>query len=394
MAVSVPGRAPVAGAGDLFQLLRDGHARTRSELADMTGMARSTISSRVEHLLGSGLVAPAGEAASTGGRPPARFAFNPAARLVVAADLGVTHGVVELTDLAGTVLAQHREPIRIDDGPEHVLRWVTRTASRLVGEVGRPVTDVVGTGIGVPGPVEHGSGRPVSPPIMPGWDGADVPALVGAHLPGTVLVDNDVNLMALGEHATGWAHAPHLLFIKVATGIGAGVVSNGDLNRGAVGAAGDLGHVRVPTGNDTPCPCGNTGCLEVVAGGRAIATSLQAAGVPASGSEDVVALVQSGSVPAVRAVRQAGRDLGEVLATCVSLLNPSVIVVGGSMARVGEHLLAGIREVVYGRSLPLATQALRIVPSRVAERAGVVGACTMVVRHTLSPDVVDATGLL
>ncbi|MFC0715942.1 ROK family protein [Cellulomonas biazotea] len=378
------------GVGEMFQLLRDGQPRTRSDLATLTGQARSTIAARVDALLGSGLVAPAGEATSTGGRPPATFAFNPAARVVLAVDLGATHARLAVTDLAGTVLAEHSEQIAIADGPAPVLDRVAELGHLLLDKADRQAEDLVSVGVGLPGPVEHSTGRPINPPIMPGWDDADVPGHLGRRLHVPALVDNDVNIMALGEHATAWRTVDHLLFVKVATGIGAGIISDGAIRRGAQGAAGDLGHIAVPGGLDLPCRCGNTGCLEAVASGPAIATALQAQGLDARSSADVVALVRSGDLAAGREVREAGRHIGEVLAACVSMLNPSMIVIGGVVADAGEHLLAGIREVVYRRSLPLATQHLRIVTSRTGARAGVLGAATMAAEHVLSPAAIDA----
>jgi predicted NBD/HSP70 family sugar kinase len=378
------------GAGEMFQLLRDGQPRTRADLAAVTGQARSTIAARVDALLASGLVAPAGEASSTGGRPPATFAFNPGARTVLAVDLGATHARLAITDLSGSVLAEHAEPLTIAAGPGPVLDRVAAIAAKLGEESGRPAGDLVSVGVGLPGPVEHSTGRPINPPIMPGWDDADVPGHLGKLLGVPVLVDNDVNVMALGEHATVWPRVDHLLFVKIATGIGAGIISDGDIRRGAQGAAGDLGHVAVPGGRDLPCRCGNTGCLEAVASGQAIANALREQGLDVETSADVVALVRAGDLAASHAVRQAGRDIGGVLAACVSLLNPSMIVVGGVLADAGEHLLAGIREVVYRRSLPLATQHLRIVPTRTKGRAGVLGASAMAASHVLSPAAIDA----
>ncbi|QTE28710.1 ROK family transcriptional regulator [Pengzhenrongella sicca] len=379
-----------AGIGELFQLLRDGQPRTRADLAQETGQSRSTVATRVDQLLASGFVAAAGEASSTGGRPPATFAFNPAARIVLAIDLGATHARVAVTDLAQHVLAEVNEPIAIAQGPEPVLARVAAVGATLVARAGRTLADLVSVGVGLPGPVAHSTGRPIDPPIMPGWDDADVPAHLGGLLGSVVLVDNDVNLMALGEHAAVWPDVDHLLFIKVATGIGAGIISDGRIRRGAQGAAGDLGHIAVPGGPEVACRCGNTGCLEAIASGQAVADALRAEGLDVATSADVVALVRAGDRAASLAVREAGRDIGKVLATCVSLLNPSVIVVGGVVAGAGEHLLAGIREVVYRRSLPLATQHLRIVTTRTAGRAGVLGASSMATEHVLSPAAIDA----
>ncbi|QGQ19951.1 ROK family protein [Cellulomonas sp. JZ18] len=378
------------GVGDLLQLLRDGRPRTRSDLAAVTGQARSTVAARVDALLATGLVAPAGASSSTGGRPPATFAFNPAAEVVLAVDLGATHARLAVTDLAGTVLAEHGEAIAIADGPDAVLHHVADLGRRLLQEADRPGSDLAAVGVGLPGPVEHATGRPINPPIMPGWDDADVPGVLGGLLDAPVLVDNDVNIMAVGEHSTCWSGVADLLFVKVATGIGAGIITDGRIRRGAQGAAGDLGHIAVPGGSDRPCRCGNTGCLEAVASGQALAADLAARGLPTATSGDVVGLVRAGDLAASAALREAGRSIGAVLAATVSMLNPSVIVIGGRVAEAGEHLLAGIREVVYARSLPLATQHLRIVASRTGERAGVLGASAMAAEHVLSPAAVDA----
>src|SRR6478672_1781365 len=388
--VMTASRPASLAAGDLFQLLRNGDGRTRSELADLTGLARSTIAARVDELIASGLVAAAGEARSSGGRPPTRFAFDPHARVVLAADLGATHATLAVTDLGAGVIGELTEPIEIADGPDLVLSRLWTIWSTILTGAGRSADDVAGVGIGVPGPVEFATGRPTNPPIMPGWDGFDVPAFVHRFVDAPVLVDNDVNLMALGEFDEGWREVRHLLFVKVATGIGAGIVADGRLNRGAQGSAGDLGHVQVPGGYDTECTCGNVGCLEAVAAGPAIAARLRARGLDVDSTAGVVDLIRSGNAVALQEVRQAGRTIGSVLATCVNLLNPSVVVIGGPLAEAGEHLLAGVREVVYHRSPPLATQHLRISPSHTGSRAGVRGASAMVIQSVLSPESVDA----
>jgi predicted NBD/HSP70 family sugar kinase len=220
---------------------------------------------------------------------------------------------------------------------------------------------------------------------MPGWDRFDVPAYIRRRFDVPVLVDNDVNLLALGEHATVWRHEDDLLFVKVATGIGAGIISGGRLQRGAQGSAGDLGHVRVPFSSRTPRHGDADADLEALASGPGIARALSAVGVPAVTSSDVVELARIGDARATEAIRQAGRELGEVLATAVNILNPSVIVIGGSIARAGEHLIAGVREVVYGQSTPLATRHLTITESRAGEAGGVIGAATMLIQYLLEP---------
>ena len=262
--------------------------------------------------------------------------------------------------------------------------------TELLTQINRDPRDLAAIGFGLPGPVEHDTGKPSNPPIMPGWDDFDVPNYVQRTFNVPVLVDNDVNIMALGERAASWPDADNLIFLKVATGIGAGIISSGVLQRGDRGIAGDVGHIRVTRGAGVFCRCGNEGCLEAIAGGPAIAAQLIPEGPSADSLTVVVALVRSGDLAAILAVRQAGKDIGEVLNMCVSIINPSVIVIGGSMAEVSEHLIAGIREVVYARSQPLATQNLTIAPSRTGPEAAILGASLMAADFVLSPKNINA----
>jgi predicted NBD/HSP70 family sugar kinase len=379
----------IAGAGALLKILRDGQARTRAELVQLTGLARSTLAQRLEALLSQQWIIPTEEAISSGGRPAIAFTFNRAARVVLAADLGATHARLVITDLGTKVLAERAAEISIDRGPEETLAWLQSTFEEMLAETGHDLDEVCGIGVGLPGPVEHSSGRPVNPPIMPGWDGFPVPEWLGSRLGAPVLVDNDVNIMALGEHWAARPEADHLIFVKIGTGIGCGIISDRRLHRGAQGAAGDIGHIRVASALETVCRCGNVGCLEAVASGSAMAARLCANGVEASDSRDVVRLVRGGNTQAVQLIRQAGREVGDVLASIVNFFNPSVIVVGGDIAEAGEQLLAGLREVIYSRSLPLATQHLTITASELGDRAGVIGAAVMVIEHVLAPSSVD-----
>ncbi len=374
--------------GQLLRLIREGLAVTRPRLVEYTGVSRSVIAQRIDALLDAGLIVEDGASASTGGRPAARVRFNHDAGRVLVADLGATHGRVAVTDLAGTVLAEEPADRSIADGPGVVLDWLQDRFEALLDSVGRD-RPLWGIGIGVPGPVEHAAGRAVSPPIMPGWDGYPIPEHLSEYgVP--VLVDNDVNIMALGEYWTNWRHSvDDLLFIKVGTGIGCGIVVSGHLHRGAQGAAGDFGHVRVHGYDEAICTCGNTGCVEAVASGQAVADRLAAAGYDTPTARAVVREVLSGDSEATRAVREAGRVLGQVIASAVNFFNPSVIVIGGDVANAREQLLAGVREVVYQRSLPLATRHLRLVPAQLGDGAGVRGASVMVVERILAPAAVD-----
>ncbi|MGH3345404.1 MAG: ROK family transcriptional regulator, partial [Nocardioides sp.] len=278
---------------DVFDLLRDGQPRTRAQLAEITGLARSTIAARIDVLLRLGLVAPYGDGVSTGGRPPSLLALNPGAWVVAGIDLGATHATAALADLAGTILVERRADLDIAAGPEEVLTWVEGVVADLLEEARRPVSELAAIGMGLPGPVEHSTGRAINPPIMPGWDRYDVPAHLQRAFDVPVLIDNDVNIMALGERHAHLSDVDDLVLIKVATGIGAGIVSGAALQRGAQGTAGDLGHVRVARAGDTVCRCGNVGCLEAIAAGPALAAALREHGLDVADGHGVVELVRA-----------------------------------------------------------------------------------------------------
>lgn len=381
--------SPVAhrpgSAGEILDILRDGRARTRRDLALLTGQARTTVAQRLGVLMEAGLVRPTDEAAATGGRPSAAFEFSHDSRLVLAVDLGANHATYGIADLNGDVLASRTDAVRIDDGPQAVMSLVFERLDQLLADPRAAGREVLAAGVGLPGPVDQHTGRPTSPPIMPGWDGYDLRSVLSRRYGCPVFVDNDANVLAIGERAVSWPHVDDLMFVKVATGIGAGVISGGRLLHGAQGAAGDLGHVHCQAAGERPCRCGNRGCLEALAGGMSIAATLTEQGVPAGSPSDLVALVRSGNLETVHALREAGRALGEVLATCTALFNPRVIVIGGEIVEVGEPLLAGVRESVYSRALPLASRDLRVVVTTSGPLGGVLGAARMALDAVFAP---------
>jgi len=385
---------PVSGTGSpgqVLQLIRAGRARTRNEVVGVTGLSRSTVMQRVGLLLDAGLLLEQPDGGhSTGGRRPAALAFNERVGVVLAADLGATHGRLAVSDLAGAALAEREEHIRIADGPGPVLEWVAATLEALLAEAGQGSADVLALGIGVPGPVEVALGRPETPPIMPGWDAYPVADALSERFGAPVFLERDVNAMALGEHRRHWHELSHMVFVKVATGIGAGLICRGELLRGNHGRAGDIGHIRAITASDVICTCGNRGCVGALASGSAVTRQLREAGIDVASIPDVVELVKGGHAVAVHHVREAGRVLGAALAAVVSVVAPSAIVVGGEMAEAPGPLLAGIRESIYQRSSPLATRELRILLSRLGPRAGVVGATTLALEDILAPANVDA----
>ncbi|MDP9145433.1 MAG: ROK family protein, partial [Actinomycetota bacterium] len=349
---------------------------------------RSTVAQRIDALMSAGLVVEVGGAPSTGGRPPSLLGFNAEAGLVLAADLGATHSRVAVCNLLAETLAETTAEIDINSGPEAVLGWLEETFDGLLAEMGRSAREVRGIGVGVPGPVDFSHGMAVNPPIMAGWHMYPIKRRLTERHGVPVLVDNDVNVMAFGEY---WVMDPKVddfIFVKVGTGIGSGLILGGVLHRGANGAAGDIGHMRA-TSDDVICRCGNNGCLEASAGGGALAAHLRTLGHNTQGSRDVVRLLEKGNKDATRAVRQAGRLIGQVLASMVNLLNPSLILIGGDLARAEQPLLAGIREVVYQRSTTLSTTDLSISTSSLLGRAGVTGAAALAIDHILTPRAVD-----
>ena len=388
MATSAAARR-LASLSELACLVADGAATTRSTLMNATGLSRAAIAQRVDLLIERGVLVEAGPAAVERGRPPFTLDLASDQVLVAGVDLGATHGRLALTTLGGRVLAESARELDINEGPERILGLVREDLARLCAEAGRGTAALRAIGIGVPGPVESVTGTVVRPPIMQGWDGHRVPAFFEDGFAAAVLVDNDVNMMAFGEYVHR-RESEHLLYIKVGTGIGCGIVSGGVPHRGASGAAGDIGHIRLPGHDEAPCHCGNTGCVEAVASGSALAAALRAEGLEAHHAGDVVRLVSEGHPVARRQVRLAGQRLGEVLASLVSFHNPDTIVIGGVLAQLHEDLLADIRGVIYRRALPLATRSLKIETSVLGEHAGVVGSARLAARHLLSPSGIGA----
>ncbi|MFI6298622.1 ROK family transcriptional regulator [Nonomuraea sp. NPDC050790] len=372
-------------AGQMLQLIRNGSCRTRKELIEFTGLSRSTITDRVDRLIEAGYIHESGVAISGGGRPPSVLDIDATNRFALVADLGAGHARVALTDLAARPLAEEHTEIRIELGPEPVLSWVRQAFQRLLDRTGHARDRVCGIGVDLPGSVDHTSGRAIRSFLMPGWDEYPIAEAIGAGFDVPILVENDAKAMALGEWWRHWRETPSLLLIKVSTGIGAGIVIDGQIYRGVEEAAGNIGHVRLRESDDRVCTCGSRGCVASLASGHALAADLGQVS-----SRDVVRLVQAGDPTAIARTQEAGRTLGIVLATAVSLLNPGVLVLAGDMAETREHYLTGIRESVYRRSLPYTTRNLDIVTSTLGDRAGVVGTAVIVTEHVLSPDAVDA----
>lgn len=377
-------------AGHLLELIRTGRARTRRELLTSTGLSRSTVAARLDQLVGAGYLRESGVETGSRGRPSTVLAFDDAHGAVLAADLGATHARAALCDLAGRTLGEVAQNLRISNGPDAVLEWLEAQWRKLLGASGLDAGRVVGLGVGVPGPVDFTTGRPIRPPIMPGWDDYPVRDRLEQTFGVPGFVENDANVMALGEFHAGLSSCPSLLFVKVATGIGAGMVVEGRLVRGVNGGSGDIGHVRISDAGTGPvCACGARGCLAASASGSALARRLREIGLSAETSRDAVGLAQAGDPHAIALIREAGLLLGDVLATAVSLLNPQILMVGGDLVRAQEHFMVGLQERLYQRTQPLATRDLRIMTSSLGDRAGAVGAARLVIEEVFAPAAVD-----
>ena len=390
------------GAQYLAQVItyvRKARSVTRPEIAASTGLSRTLATKYIDVALELNLLQSGEVGQSTGGRAPRLLNFNSHAGAILVAELGATGFNVAASDLNGNLLGNTFTRVEISEGPEAVLSMVESSFDDLVASL--KIRNLWGIGIGVPGPVEFATGLPISPPIMPGWDKYPVRERFSTRYKAPVWVDNDVNLMALGEHAL--RNDPitnELIFVKIGSGIGAGILTHGQLHRGAQGCAGDIGHIALPSKENVQCRCGNLGCLEAVSGGLAlirdaeIATSNNKSDYLGARKktkrridvQDVIEGSNNGDRWCVERVVKVGSDLGSVLATLVNFHNPSLIVLGGSVSAAGDKLLASIRETVLSRSLPLATRDLQIRISDFPIESGLVGAVEMVINELFSSE--------
>ncbi|MGP4014812.1 ROK family transcriptional regulator [Saccharopolyspora sp. 5N708] len=378
----------------LLTSLRFNGPQVAAELAAQVSLSRSKIGQELARLQELGFVERAGKAASQGGRRSGLVRLSRRLRFI-GVDIGATSLDVGVTDGRLELVAHTSEAIDIKDGPEPILGRAADAIDKLRAEGHLPALD--GVGIGVPGPVSFRDGFTVSPPIMPGWHRYPVREHFMQLLDCPVLVDNDVNVMALGEMYCGLARSVRdFLFVKIGTGIGCGIITGNRVLRGSNGSAGDIGHIAV---HDTGpvCSCGRTGCLEAWFSGAALsrdATALARSGESPGLQEllgergvltarEVDAAMRAGDPQALGLVRDGGRRLGRVLAGLVNFVNPALIVVGGGVAGLGHPLLAEVRSELYRRSTPLATSSLPVVLSELGERAGIVGAAGLISDHVL-----------
>ena len=382
-----------ATTGEVFSLIRDGRAVTRSEVGRFTGLSRTAVAARVGTLLQSGLVVEGVDddrSPSSGGRPPVRLRFNRDAGVVLAGAIGRSRTQLGVCDLDGAVLASSDLDQEVGPSAGELMPQVVAAFTSLLATVGRATDDVRAVGLCIPGTVDFERGASLDSPIMAGWDGVELAPFLRPLTPAPVFVDNDVNVMALSERRGQLERHRDLLFVKASTGVGVGIVTGGQVLRGALGAAGEIGHTKIPAAQGLACRCGDSGCLEAVAAGWALVQTARANGHEVSHVRDLVRLAVQGDADARQLVREAGRRIGEVVASAVNLLNPEAVVVGGDLALAYDTFVAGLRESLYAQASALATRELVIVPVTHGDRSGVVGCAAMAIREVLDSRAVDA----
>jgi predicted NBD/HSP70 family sugar kinase len=361
----------------IVELIAHGEAASRSEISRILGLAPSTVSLRVAELERSGVLIEEGVGVSSGGRRPRILRLRAGHDYALVADLGGGHARIGRVSFSGELLETQTVPVRISDGPQATLEIVAAAMRALGGESGADSGRVRGVGMALPGPVDEAIGGVELPSRMPGWQSFAVRDWLEQNFEVPAVVDNDANLMALGEHYAQLGPSDHSITVKAGTAIGSGIIVSGALHRGATGAAGDVTHTRISAAASEPCSCGNIGCLETIASGAGIVRQLRERGIVVSTTAEVVALALDANALATTLVRTAGTYLGEVLSSVVNFFNPDALFLTGGMASC-EPFIAAVRSRVYEGCHPLVTQKLRIESASTGPDAGLYGAAHLV----------------
>ncbi|AOF92990.1 ROK family transcriptional regulator [Sinorhizobium sp. RAC02] len=383
-------RPTLDGAGGILSLIAAGSAASRAELLSASGLSRVTVTQRLNALLSSGLVRETEKTLPSGGRPTRVLAINAASGFLLVANIGETHIHLAAMDATPAILSQTTLPFSATSGPEATLAQIADAFAALAGGEAEVTHGMfLGISLSLPTPVDFKRGCVVGPSVLPGWDEFDIIGHLKARFDVPVYVENDVNLMTICEHKRRFPAVEDMLFVKVGTGMGSGMIAGGRLFRGAQGAAGDIGHIQFLSEDAPLCRCGKFGCVEARAAGWAIARDLSARGFRAETARDVIDLVEQRKPEALMLLRAAGRTIGEAISDVVSIINPSLIVIGGTLARGGDLILSGIRELVYQRCLPLATRDLSITLSTVHEDSALFGAAYLLLDDVFAPTKID-----
>ncbi len=360
---------------------------SRASLARKMGLSRTAVSSIVNDLLAVGVIREAANSPSTGGRRAVLLEINPRSGYVLGVDVGATHLGLALADFSARVVAEREYPFDVSRGPDVCLPAVDRNLRAFLAEAGFSLDDVAAIGVGVPGPVVAETGGVIAPPIMPGWDKFPIQSHLENLWGHPITLNNDAELGALGEWAYGAGRfEKNLLYIKVGYGIGAGLLLNGQIYSGATGSAGEIGHITILE-NGPMCTCGNRGCLEALAGGRAIAEQAQRAvkagkrtrlaaiqPVERITALDVAQEARKGDLVAQEIISDAGQYLGIAVANLINIINPGMIVIGGGISQVGDLFLEPIRRHAASRSLLASARTVRITAAVLGRRSTSMGA--------------------
>ncbi len=349
---------------------------TQAEIARSTGLSAATVSNIVRELRDNGTVQVT--PTSSGGRRARSVSLSGDAGVVVGVDFGHSHLRVAVGNLAHQVLAEQSEPIDVDASAAESFDRAERLIGRLIEATGVGQDKVIGVGLGVPGPIDVATGVLGSTAILPSWGGVNPREELATRLGMPVAVDNDANLGALGELVWGAGRGvKDLAYIKVASGVGAGLVINGRIYRGPGGTAGEIGHITLDESGPV-CRCGNRGCLETFTAARHVLELLRGSHGPDLTVPQVVQMAREGDPGCRRVIADVGRHVGMGVANLCNLLNPSRVVLGGDLAEAGELVLGPIRESVARYAIPSAARQLSVVPGALGGRAEVLGALALV----------------
>lgn len=377
-----PGSAPMTH-GQVLELLRRRGPMTRRDLLHLTDLSRTTLVERLDTLRLLRLVRQGSRGTAAAGRPPVLMEFDDSSRITLTLDVGAAHTIAAVTDLAARRLTVRQLALPLSGGPEKVLPALLQFAAEVLREAPRD-TELLGIGISFPGLVSRQEGRIEAPAVLAAWDGTPLGTRFGETFDVPVALANDAHAMAYGEYLADGRRRT-MIVVKVATGIGAGLVIGGRLHTGDSHGAGQFGHMRVP-GLDDKCTCGKRGCLATVAAGRALLSRLRPVGV--TSMEDIVEGVERGDPTVVQALSEAGRAVGTVLSGVATMLDPGAILFGGTLGQLEPFVAAArapIKDLTYART----AAEIDVGRTRLGEESAVTGLAALIADEALEPQAVD-----
>lgn len=375
----------------LLQAIWCEHGVSRADLARRTGLSRATVSDIVGGFVHAGAVSEYEAAPSNGGRPPIRLGFEDQWRHIVGIELGASHVTGVRTDLRGHVLASFQQELDVHGDPNGTLAAIDAGVVALLAH--EPAVPVLGIGIGVPSPVPVADRGGLAHHLFPRWQGIDLVRHLGATHGLPVQMDNDANLGALAEHWWGAGRGyADLAYVKVATGVGAGILIRGRIHRGATGIAGEIGHTAIDPGGPR-CRCGLNGCLEALVGTASLLRRAQeeltaSPSLPAWANQELtvqalIAAAEAGDPTARDLITGAGQSLGVAMANLLNLVNPGRIVLGGHLTAAGAMLLDPLRSTLSARALWSSVEGSELVVSPLGDQAVALGAATLLLQAAL-----------